>query len=178
MTKSKAAKARSRQIRGQQGRSGVGAIETSQTVRTVSLVSVNHVIIPCVEAVDERYVMGNADWSVLKSRLDHCQEWRIRSLRVTVDSLPADKSNHMIGMLVEPRSWKPSDWASLKGMGGIIRSSKSQGWSSNTIGAQDEWVKFDARAASLFFACPGAVKDDGSKFIVTAHMTIQLRGFR
>jgi hypothetical protein len=164
--------------RARSNRSGLGAIASSQNVRTVNVLAVHHGLIACNETVEDHHIIGSAAFPALKAHLDHCQEWRIRSARVTVDSLAAETASHLVGVLVEPKTWKPVDWAQLKSMGGVIKSCRSQGWSSNTIPGQDDWVKFDARAATIYTACPGAANPADSNVMLTVHAQIQMRGFR
>jgi len=159
-------------------RSGIQAIGTSQAIRTLNVVSVGHDLWPVRPTVDNIEIIGSARWPVLKVNLDHVQEWRIRSARVTVNSLAGADAVHLIGVLIEPKKWDPSTWADLKGKGGVVKSCKSQDWSSNTIGAQEDWVKFDARAAVLYHASPGALATSTEQVLFTLHLVIQVRGSR
>lgn len=161
------------------GNGGNARAQNSTGVRTVNVSVVSSTIVPATSGVVwDLYIQGSA-FPGLKAHLDHAIEWRIRSARITFNSV-VSTSGYSVAALLAPygATWKPADWVAMETSGGVIKPVKNSGWSTNNLGAQDNWVNH-ANPAGTFYICGVGGPDPKTEVgTVTLNATIQLRGNR
>lgn len=148
-------------------------------IRTVSLAVVCPSLVFLTKDDVSAMDVSGANFPGLKAHLDHAIEWRMRSARLSFTSVRSTDGFSVAGIIAPTgASWKPATWVAIETSGGSIKPVKNSGWSSNSLGAQEQWTNHANTAAMAYWAGIGNPDLKTSIGVMTLHATVQLRGNR
>jgi hypothetical protein len=159
-----------------QPRNGLAALQANADVRVYTLSAVAKGIISYGTS---EVSIGLSAFPNLSVALRGAVQWRVRSCRISWSSFdPGAKGQ--LGLYVSPigNAWKPSDFHDLKTKGGSLRPVRNSDWSSNTMGAQDDWEDCSSPGGKLWLMWAGVGDMINEIGILTLHATVQVRGHR
>lgn len=124
--------------------------------------------------------MDGARFKALGRVLNLADRWRVRTGYVVWTSNDAT-SGQMIALLMTPSSIAtPTALHDFKNRGAVIKPRRNSEWSSNVLGAQDEWQGATDAGAHIHWYVTGHTSAAAPSNVgfLTFHGTIELDGFK
>jgi hypothetical protein len=146
-------------------------------LRTITIAAPFHAYI---KEADTEFFINGSMWPLLGRKLADAIQWRIRSARISYETVDPDAKGR-IGLFLAPTGslWKPTKGlASILTMGGTSKLARQSGWSSNTLGAIDAWYDTGSAAAMLYLGSSIGTPTSNDVGQLVLHVTFQVIGHK